>query len=128
MLIFSVAGLSNSFATSSSNNHAYITPDTAANIVAKSLSVDSKTVQVDSMEKENGQNIYSTSIEKNNQQLEVKVNAETGKIISVVHDLSDGSNDTGDGDGETNDGNTDNIDNGDGDGETNDNTSETNSN
>lgn len=104
MLIFSVAGLSNSFATNSASiDHAYITPDTAANIVAKSLAVDSKTIQVDSMENENGQDIYSASVEKNGQQLEVKINAETGKIISMTEDLPDDNNDTGDGDGETND-------------------------
>lgn len=92
--------------------------------MASFLSVDPKTVQVDQMEIEHGQSIYSANVEKNGQPFEVKVNAETGKIISVAEDQPDGNDDAGN--GETNDDTTDSTDNGDGDGETNDDTNQTN--
>ncbi|TBR09324.1 MAG: hypothetical protein EPO62_05090 [Candidatus Nitrosotenuis sp.] len=125
VLIFALVGITNSFATSTaSKGQSQVTPDQAANNVASFLSVDPKTVQVDSMETEHGQNNYRANVEKNGQLFEVKINAETGKIISVAEDQPDGNNNAED--GETNDDTTDSTDNGDGDGETNDDTSQTN--
>ena len=128
ILIFAV-GVTNSFAAGPApKGQAQITPDQVANNVASFLSVDPKTVQVDQLEIENGQSIYSASVEKNNQQFEVKVNSETGKIISAQEDLPDGNDDAVDGDGETNDDSTGSTDNGDGDGETNDDSSQSDNN
>ena len=103
-MVFAIIGITDSFATSTMpKGQAQVTPDQAANNVANFLSVDPKTVQVDQMENEGGQSVYSVNVEKNNQQFEVKVNANTGKVISATEDLPDGNNDAGDGDGETND-------------------------
>ncbi|MGH9878736.1 MAG: PepSY domain-containing protein, partial [Nitrososphaerales archaeon] len=64
-------------------NQAKITADEAKVIAANHLSVDATAVQFIEQEQEGGQLIYSVELLKNNQQIDVEVDAFTGEVISV---------------------------------------------
>jgi uncharacterized membrane protein YkoI len=67
-------------------DQAKITAREARDIAASHLSVQPSAVEFIELEKEGGQLIYSVELTKDNQEIEVEVDATTGNVVSVEYE------------------------------------------